>query len=117
MPGIIDPPKGFVQAVVLTGLFKIQVSEMAKERNGVVVGFRSRPLEQAPYTSLWLDALSQRCRESERVVNVAPAIATAIIAQVNWEVRRPGYGYQLRRLLREGLSCAAWHHEALRGWR
>jgi transposase-like protein len=78
--------EGLVQAMGLTGMSKRQVSEMAKELDEVVKSFRNRPLDQGPYACLWLDAISQRCREGGRVVNVATVIATAANAQGKREV-------------------------------
>jgi transposase-like protein len=78
--------EGLVQALGLASMSKSQVSEMAKELDEVVEGFRSRSLDQGPYTFLWLDAISQRCREGGRVVNVATVLATAVNAQGKREV-------------------------------
>ena len=77
---------GLVQALGLSGMSKSQVSELAKELDQMVESFRNRPLDQGPYTCLWLDAMDQRCREGGRVVNVATVIATA----VNGHVRQGG---------------------------
>lgn len=105
--------EGLVQAMGLTGMSKSQVSEMAKELDEVVDGFRNRPLDQGPYTCLWLDAISQRCREGGRVVNVATVIATAVNAQGKREVlgldvvtNEDGAGWKafLRGLVARGLS-------------
>jgi len=70
--------EGLVQALGLRGISKSQVSEMAKDLDELVEGFRSRSLDQGPYTCLWLDAMTRRCREGGRVVNVATVIATAV---------------------------------------
>lgn len=59
-------------------LSKSQASEMAKELDGLVESFRSRPLEDSPYPYLWLDALTQKTREGGRVVNVVTVIATGV---------------------------------------
>lgn len=105
--------EGLVQALGLTGMSKSQVSEMAKELDVVVEGFRNRPLDQGPYTCLWLDAISQRCREGGRVVNVATVIATAVNAQGKREVlgldvvtNEDGAGWKafLRGLVARGLA-------------
>lgn len=105
--------EGLVQAMGLSGISKSQVSEMAKELDEVVDGFRNRPLDQGPYSFLWLDAISQRCREGGRVVNVATVIATAVNAQGQREVlgldvvtNEDGAGWQafLRGLAARGLS-------------
>lgn len=105
--------EGLVQALGLTGMSKSQVSDMAKELDEVVEGFRNRPLDQGPYSFLWLDAISQRCREGGRVVNVATVIATAVNAQGKREVlgvdvvtKEDGAGWTafLRGLVARGLS-------------
>lgn len=105
--------EGLVQAMGLTAMSKSQVSEMAKELDEVVEGFRNRPLDQGPYTCLWLDAISQRCREGGRVVNVATVIATAVNAQGKREVlgldvvtNEDGAGWKafLRGLVARGLA-------------
>jgi len=70
--------EGLVQALGLRGISKSQVSEMAKDLDELVEGFRSRSLDQGPYTCLWLAAMPQLCREGGRGVNVATVIATAV---------------------------------------
>jgi len=72
---------GLVQAMGVEGMSKSQVSELAQELDGMVEEFRNRPLDQGPYTYLWLDAMTQRCREGGRVVNVVVVTATAVNAQ------------------------------------
>jgi transposase-like protein len=84
--GVSNLPKELVQALVLTGMSKGQVSEMAKELDKVAASPRNRLLDQALYTCFWLDAISQRCLEGGGIVNVAPVIATAVIVQVKREV-------------------------------
>jgi len=71
---------GLVQAMGIEGISKSQVSEMARSLDEVVEDFRNRPLDQGPYRYLWLDALTQRCREGGRVVNVVVVLATAVNA-------------------------------------
>ena len=51
------------------------MSELAKALDAEVAAFRSRPLDGGPYAYVWVDALSQRCREAGRIVNVATVIA------------------------------------------
>src|SRR3954470_1477767 len=51
-----------VQALGIEKLSKSQVSELAKELDGVVKSFRERPLS-GPYKYVWLDALFVKCRE------------------------------------------------------
>jgi len=60
---------GLVKAMGVRGISKSQVSEMAKELDEMVDGFRDRPLEDGPYHYVWLDAITQRVREGGRVVN------------------------------------------------
>ena len=67
-------------AMGIEGISKSQVSEMAKSLDEMVNDFRHRPLDQGPYRYLWLDALTQRCREGGRVVNVIAVTATAVNA-------------------------------------
>ena len=78
--------EGLVRSLGLEGMSKSQVSELAKELDEVVESFRNRPLDQGPYTCLWLDAMNQRCREGGRVVNVATVIATAVNGQGKREI-------------------------------
>jgi transposase-like protein len=66
-----------VEAMGLSGISKSRVSEMAGELDALVEDFRSRPLEGSfPY--LWLDALTLRCREGGRIVQVALVVAIGI---------------------------------------
>ena len=57
---------------------KNHVSELSKDLDPVVGSFRNRTLDNGPYTFVWLDAMSQRCREGGRVVSVVTAIATGV---------------------------------------
>ena len=104
---------GLVQALGLSGMSKSQVSELAKELDQVVESFRNRPLDQGPYTCLWLDAMVQRSREGGRVVNVATVMATAVNIHGKREVlgfevitSEDGAGWRafLRGLLERGLN-------------
>ena len=72
--------EGLVQTLGISHLSKSQVSVMAKSLDGMVDEFRNRPLDGSPYTYLWVDALTQRCRDGGRVVNVCTAIATGVNA-------------------------------------
>jgi transposase-like protein len=72
--------EGLVQQRGIERLSKSQVSLMAKSLDGMVDEFRNRPLEAGPYTYVWIDALTQRCREGGRIVNVCTAIATSVNA-------------------------------------
>ena len=82
---------GLVKQMGLEGVSKSQVSELAKELDQVVESFRSRPLDAGPYRYVWLDALTQRCRDGGRVVNVAVVVATG----VNREGRREILGCEV----------------------
>lgn len=77
---------GLVRALGIEGMKKSQVSELAQELDAVVEEFRHRPLESGPYPFLWLDAVTQRCREGGRVVNVVAVVATAVNADGHREV-------------------------------
>jgi putative transposase len=77
---------GLVRALGIEGMKKSQVSELAQELDAVVEEFRHRPLETGPYPFLWLDAVTQRCREGGRVVNVVAVVATAVNADGHREV-------------------------------
>jgi transposase-like protein len=66
-----------VQALGIEKLSKSQVSQLAKELDGVVRSFRERPLTGA-FTYLWLDALVLKCREGGRIVNVACLVAVGV---------------------------------------
>lgn len=72
--------EGLVQTLGIAHLSKSQVSVMAKSLDGMVDEFRNRPLDSGPYTYVWVDALTQRCRDGGRVVNVCTAIATGVNA-------------------------------------
>jgi len=62
-------------------LSKSQVSEMAKDLDGQVEAFRTRPLDAGPYTFLAADALVLKVRENGRTVNVHALVATAVNAE------------------------------------
>jgi transposase-like protein len=104
---------GLVRSLGLEGMSKSQVSELAQELDTAVAEFRNRPLERGPYRFMWLDAMTQRCREGGRVVNVVTVSATAVNAHGRREVlgldvitSEDGAGWQafLRRLVERGLS-------------
>ena len=104
---------GLVQTLGLEGMSKSQVSELAKELDPVVESFRNRPLDDGPYTFVWLDAMTQRCREGGRVVNVVTAIATGVNGDGHREIlgldvftSEDGAGWTafLRGLVARGLS-------------
>ncbi len=104
---------GLIQTLGLTGISKSQVSDLAKELDTAVDDFRNRPLDQGPYPYLWLDALTQRCREGGRVFNVVVVVATAVNALGKREIlglevftSEDGAGWTafLRGLAARGLS-------------
>lgn len=67
-----------VQTLGITGLSKSQVSVMAKELDEHVEDFRTRPLDNGPYTFVAADALVMKVREGGRVVPVHSYIATGV---------------------------------------
>jgi len=69
---------GLVEKLGLRGISKSQVSQLAQELDKVVEEFRNRPLDQGPYTFVWLDAMTQRVREEGRVVNVITVTAIGV---------------------------------------
>jgi len=72
--------EGLVRTLGIERISKSRVSEMAKELDAAVEAFRTRPLDQAPYTYVWLDAISQKVREDGRICNVACVVATGVNA-------------------------------------
>jgi len=105
--------EGLVQTLGITGMSKSQVSELARTLDEVVLAFRNRPLDGAPYTYIWLDALTQKCREGGRIVNVVTVIATGVNADGHREIlgvdvitTEDGAGWTafLRGLVARGLS-------------
>jgi putative transposase len=69
-----------VRTLGITGLSKSKVSEMAHDLDEQVAAFRSRPLNEGPYTFLAADALTMKVREDGRVVKVAVMVATGVNA-------------------------------------
>lgn len=59
-----------VESLGITSLSKSQVSVMAADLDDQVEAFRTRPLNQGPYTFVAADALVLKVRENGRVVNV-----------------------------------------------
>jgi putative transposase len=78
--------EGLVRHLGIERISKTRVSEMAKELDPQVESFRTRPLDGAPYTYVWMDALTQKVREGGRIVNVACVVATGVNAQGNREI-------------------------------
>ena len=73
-------------SLAVTGLSKSQVPAMAAVLDELVEGFRSRRLDGAPYTFVWIDALTQKVREGGRTVNVHCGIATGVNAGRHREI-------------------------------
>ena len=69
-----------VEALGITRLSKSQVSEMARDLDGQVEAFRTRPLDAGPYTFVAADALVMKVREDGRTVNVHALLATGVNA-------------------------------------
>ena len=53
---------------------------MAKSLDGMVDEFRNRPLEGGPYTYIWIDALTQRCRDGGSRPRLAVKVETFLRA-------------------------------------
>ena len=75
-----------VESLGITRLSKSQVSTMAAELDTAVAEFRSRPLDQGPYTFVAADALVLKVREGGRVVNVHALLATGVNADGHREI-------------------------------
>ncbi len=106
---------GLVQTLGIATVSKSQVSELAKSLDDTVTAFRNRPLDGGPYPYVWLDALTQKCREGGRIVNVATIIATGVDADGHREIlgvdvitTEDGAGWTafLRELVARGLRGA-----------
>jgi putative transposase len=67
-----------VETLGIKALSKSQVSRMARELDGQVEAFRTRPLDAGPYTFCWADALTQKVREGGRVVTVHALLAVGV---------------------------------------
>lgn len=67
-----------VQTLGIESISSSQVSVLAKSLDEGVEAFRSRPLDPAGYPYIWIDAITQRCRDGGRVVNVAALIASGV---------------------------------------
>ena len=64
-----------VESLGITRLSRSQVSVMAADLDAQVEAFRTRPLDQGPYTFVAADALVLKVREGGRVVNVHALVA------------------------------------------
>ncbi len=70
----------------ITRLSKSQVSEMARDLDGQVEAFRTRPLDAGPYTFVAADALVLKVREGGRVVNVHALLAAGVNSDGHREI-------------------------------
>jgi putative transposase len=75
-----------VETLGITRLSRSQVSRMAADLDTAVEAFRTRPLDQGPYTFVAADALVLKVREGGRVVNVHALVATGVNADGHREV-------------------------------
>jgi transposase-like protein len=75
-----------VETLGITRLSRSQVSRMAADLDAAVEAFRTRPLDQGPYTFVAADALVLKVREGGRVVNVHALVATGVNADGHREV-------------------------------
>jgi putative transposase len=78
-----------IQQLGITALSKSQVSEMARDLDGQVEAFRTRPLDAGPYTFVAADALVLKVREAGRTVNVHAMLATGVNAEGYREILGP----------------------------
>jgi transposase-like protein len=67
-----------VESLGITRLSKSQVSVMAADLDAQVEAFRTRPLDQGPYTFVAADALVLKVREGGRVVGVHALVAVGV---------------------------------------
>ncbi|MFD4462057.1 IS256 family transposase [Nocardia sp. NPDC058480] len=89
-----------VESLGVTQLSKSQVSIMAADLDAQVEAFRTRPLDQGPYTFVAADALVLKVRENGRVVNVHALVATGVNAD--------GYREILGLQVTSGEDGAGW---------
>jgi transposase-like protein len=75
-----------VKTLGITGLSESKVSEMAKDLDDQVTAFRTRPLDEGPYTFVAADALTMKVREGGRVIKGAVMVATGVNADGYREV-------------------------------
>jgi transposase-like protein len=75
-----------VQSLGIEGLSRSQVSRMAADLDAAVEAFRTRPLDQGPYTFVAADALVLKVREGGRIAAVHALIATGVNADGHREI-------------------------------
>ncbi|MEW6224171.1 MAG: IS256 family transposase [Chloroflexota bacterium] len=69
-----------VRAMGIEGMSKSEVSRICTGLDAEVTAFRSRPLAEAAFPYLWLDATYLKVREGGRVVSMACLVATGVAA-------------------------------------
>ena len=89
-----------VATLGINNLSKSQVSQMAKELDGMVDDFRTRRLDQGPYHFVSCDALTMKVREGGRVVKTSVLLATGVNAD--------GYRELLGMQVATAESTASW---------
>jgi putative transposase len=67
-----------VRAMGIEGMSKSEVSRICAGLDAEVTAFRSRPLGDAAFPYLWLDATYLKVREAGRVVSMACLVATGV---------------------------------------
>jgi len=72
--------EGLVRQLGIERISRSRVSEMATELDEAVEAFRTRPLDGGSYTYVWIDALTQKVRETGRIQSVAALVATGVNA-------------------------------------
>ena len=78
--------EALVQTLGIRSISKSQVSELCNSLDPMVADFRNRPLDSGPCRYVWVDGLTQRCRDGGRIVNVVTAIATGVNADGRREI-------------------------------
>ncbi|WRZ87948.1 IS256 family transposase [Streptomyces sp. NBC_01007] len=74
------------ESLGVTQLSKSQFSAMAKHLDEQVAAFRNRPLDTGPYAFVRVDALTQKVREGDRIINVHALIAVGVNADGHREI-------------------------------
>ncbi|HXG40274.1 MAG TPA: IS256 family transposase [Candidatus Limnocylindrales bacterium] len=67
-----------VRALGIEGISKSEVSRICAALDAEVAAFRTRPLTDAAYPDLWLDATYLKVREGGRVVSMAALVAVGV---------------------------------------
>ena len=75
-----------IKALGCDGISSSQVSRICEQLDEVVESFLGRPLDGGPYPYVWLDGLTQKVRESGRIVNVCVVMATGVNADGQREI-------------------------------